>query len=62
MILVGVSLYAIVLRKSKGITNTWTQLLWFLQMFLFGHIGPGVAPWAKGIEQMMALRLAGVSI
>ncbi|XP_070327031.1 transmembrane protein 254 isoform X3 [Odocoileus virginianus] len=21
---------------SKGITNTWTQLLWFLQTFLFG--------------------------
>lgn len=36
MILVGVSLYAIVSRKSKGITNTWTQLLWFLQTFLFG--------------------------
>ena len=36
MILVGVSLYAIVLHKSKVITNTWTQLLWFLQTFLFG--------------------------
>ncbi|TKC50307.1 hypothetical protein EI555_019528 [Monodon monoceros] len=21
---------------SKGITNSWTQLLWFLQTFLFG--------------------------
>ncbi|KAM7226819.1 hypothetical protein CapIbe_021894 [Capra ibex] len=36
MIHVGESLYAIVLCKSKGITNTWTQLLWFLQTFLFG--------------------------
>eukprot|EP00070_Physeter_catodon_P024749 XP_023987925.1 transmembrane protein 254 isoform X1 [Physeter catodon] len=36
LIHVGESLYAIVLCKSKGITNSWTQLLWFLQTFLFG--------------------------
>ncbi|XP_003133135.1 transmembrane protein 254 [Phacochoerus africanus] len=30
------TLYAMVLCKSKGITNTSTQLLWFLQTFLFG--------------------------
>ncbi|XP_031538183.1 transmembrane protein 254 isoform X1 [Vicugna pacos] len=36
LIHLGESLYAIVLCKSKGITNSWTQLLWFLQTFLFG--------------------------
>ena len=36
LIRVGESLYAIVLFKCKGITNSWTQLLWFLQTFLFG--------------------------
>ncbi|XP_048195109.1 transmembrane protein 254 isoform X1 [Perognathus longimembris pacificus] len=36
LIHVGESLYAMVLCKSKGITDSWTQLLWFLQTFLFG--------------------------
>ncbi|OWK08022.1 TMEM254 [Cervus elaphus hippelaphus] len=36
MIHVGESLFAIVLCKSKGITDAGTQLLWFLQTFLFG--------------------------
>ncbi|XP_054428452.1 transmembrane protein 254 isoform X1 [Pteronotus mesoamericanus] len=36
LIHVGESLYAIVLCKSKGITNARAQLLWFLQTLLFG--------------------------
>nr|XP_025861284.1 transmembrane protein 254 isoform X2 [Vulpes vulpes] len=36
LIHVGESLYAMVLCKSKGITNGRAQLLWFLQTFLFG--------------------------
>ncbi|XP_036193153.1 transmembrane protein 254 isoform X2 [Myotis myotis] len=36
LIHVGESLYAMVLCKSKGITNGQAQLLWFLQTFLFG--------------------------
>ncbi|KAF6111916.1 transmembrane protein 254 [Phyllostomus discolor] len=36
LIHVGESLYAMVLCKSKGITNARAQLLWFLQTFLFG--------------------------
>lgn len=36
LIHVGESLYAMVLCKSKGITNVQAQLLWFLQTFLFG--------------------------
>ncbi|KAM5240223.1 transmembrane protein 254 isoform 1-T1 [Hipposideros larvatus] len=36
LIHVGESLYAMVLCKSKGITDSRAQLLWFLQTFLFG--------------------------
>ncbi|XP_037351963.1 transmembrane protein 254 isoform X2 [Talpa occidentalis] len=36
LIHVGESSYAMVLCKSKGITNGWAQLFWFLQTFLFG--------------------------
>ncbi|XP_048205617.1 transmembrane protein 254-like [Perognathus longimembris pacificus] len=36
LIHVGESLYAMVWCRSKGITDSWTQLLWFLQTFLFG--------------------------
>uniref|UniRef100_A0A8C3X0M6 Transmembrane protein 254 n=1 Tax=Catagonus wagneri TaxID=51154 RepID=A0A8C3X0M6_9CETA len=36
LIHVAETLYAMVLCKSKGITNSCTQLLWFLQTFLFG--------------------------
>ncbi|XP_036121481.1 transmembrane protein 254 isoform X1 [Molossus molossus] len=36
LIHMGESLYAMVLCKSKGITNGQAQLLWFLQTFLFG--------------------------
>lgn len=36
LIHVGESLYAMVLCKSKGITDGRAQLLWFLQTFLFG--------------------------
>ncbi|KAM6183013.1 transmembrane protein 254 isoform 1-T1 [Erethizon dorsatum] len=36
LIHVGESLYALVLCKYNGITNPRTQLLWFLQTFLFG--------------------------
>lgn len=33
---VGESLYALVLCRRKGITDSQAQLLWFLQTFLFG--------------------------
>ncbi|XP_040848398.1 transmembrane protein 254 isoform X2 [Ochotona curzoniae] len=33
---VAESVYAMVLCKSKGITDSRAQLLWFLQTFLFG--------------------------
>ncbi|XP_042546239.1 transmembrane protein 254 isoform X2 [Dipodomys spectabilis] len=36
LIHVGESLYAMVLCRSKGITDSQTQLLWFLQTFLLG--------------------------
>ncbi|XP_004484577.1 transmembrane protein 254 isoform X1 [Dasypus novemcinctus] len=36
LIHVGESLYAMVLCRSKGITNGQAQLLWFLQTFFFG--------------------------
>ncbi|XP_023383721.1 transmembrane protein 254 isoform X1 [Pteropus medius] len=36
LIHVGESLYAMVLCKSKGITNGRARLLWFLQTFFFG--------------------------
>ncbi|XP_069876815.1 transmembrane protein 254 isoform X2 [Dipodomys merriami] len=36
LIHVGESLYAMVLCRSKGITDSRTQLLWFLQTFLLG--------------------------
>ncbi|KAG3264597.1 transmembrane protein 254 isoform X1 [Ictidomys tridecemlineatus] len=36
LIHVGESLYAMVLCKYKGITDSRAQLLWFLQTFLFG--------------------------
>ncbi|KAM5166784.1 transmembrane protein 254-like [Callospermophilus lateralis] len=36
LIHVGESLYAMVLCKYKGITDSPAQLLWFLQAFLFG--------------------------
>ncbi|XP_006837504.1 PREDICTED: transmembrane protein 254-like [Chrysochloris asiatica] len=36
LIHVGESLYAMVLCKSKGITNGRARLLWFTQTFLFG--------------------------
>uniref|UniRef100_A0A9L0R257 Transmembrane protein 254 n=1 Tax=Equus caballus TaxID=9796 RepID=A0A9L0R257_HORSE len=36
LIHVGESLCAVVLCKSKGITDGRAQLLWFLQTFLFG--------------------------
>ncbi|XP_058399072.1 transmembrane protein 254 [Diceros bicornis minor] len=36
LIHLGESLYAMVLCKSKGITDGWAQLLWFLHTFLFG--------------------------
>lgn len=36
LIHVGESLYAMVLCKSKGITDSRAQLLWFLQTLLFG--------------------------
>uniref|UniRef100_H0XLP1 Transmembrane protein 254 n=1 Tax=Otolemur garnettii TaxID=30611 RepID=H0XLP1_OTOGA len=36
LIHVGKSLYAMVLRKHKGITDGQARLLWFLQTFLFG--------------------------
>ncbi|XP_020040309.1 transmembrane protein 254 isoform X2 [Castor canadensis] len=36
MVHVGESLYAMVLCKYKGITDSQAQLLWFLQTFFFG--------------------------
>ncbi|XP_039096443.1 transmembrane protein 254 isoform X1 [Hyaena hyaena] len=36
LIHVGEALYAMVLCKSKGITDGRAQVLWFLQTFLFG--------------------------
>ncbi|XP_076980881.1 transmembrane protein 254 isoform X2 [Tamandua tetradactyla] len=36
LIHLGESLYAMVLCKSKGVTNGQAQLLWFLQTFFFG--------------------------
>ncbi|XP_006837505.1 PREDICTED: transmembrane protein 254-like [Chrysochloris asiatica] len=36
LIHVGESLYAMVLCKSKGITNGRARLLWFTQTFVFG--------------------------
>ncbi|XP_021482678.1 transmembrane protein 254 isoform X1 [Meriones unguiculatus] len=36
LIHVGESVYALVLCKHKGITDSQAQFLWFLQTFLFG--------------------------
>lgn len=36
LIHVGESMYALVLCKHKGITDSQAQFLWFLQTFLFG--------------------------